>query len=119
MHVAPHLLRWSACQGVLLFQATLHVIDASDSPKARSRLFALTYERLSKNAEHTAWTADEPLRFALQFERPPVTGLEQRRVALQRLEDIQRVLPHIDFKQGPTLSARPDETTVPNWVADY
>lgn len=39
-------------------------------------------------------------------------------MALQRLEDLQHDLVHGDFQQGTTLSARPDEPAVQNWIAD-
>jgi len=104
--------------GRAAFDAILRLIDTPNFPVARSRLLALAYERAAKDAEHTAWTADEPLRFEQQFEKPPVTGHELQLVALQRLEDMQHDLLHDDFKQGTTLSALPDEPAVQNWMAD-
>jgi len=104
--------------GRAAFDAILRLVDTPDFPVARSRLLALAYERAAEDAEHTAWPADEPLRFEQKFEKPPATGPELQFVALQRLEDMQHALIHDDFKQSTTLSALPDEPAVQNWVAD-
>jgi len=104
--------------GHATYAAILRLIDTPNFPVARSRLLALAQERAANDAEHTAWRADEAFRVEQQFERPPVTGRELQLVALQRLEDLQHDLVHGDFQQGTTLSARPDERAVQNWMAD-
>lgn len=104
--------------GHATYAAILRLMDTPNFPVARSRLLALAQERAANDAEHTAWSADEPLRVEQQFERPPVTGRELQLVALQRLEDLQHDLVHGDFQQGKTLSAQPDEAAVQNWMAD-
>ncbi|MCX4177690.1 MULTISPECIES: hypothetical protein [Paraburkholderia] len=104
--------------GHATYAAILRLMDTPNFPVARSRLHALAQERAANDAEHAAWRADEPLRVEQRFERPPVTGRELQFVALQRLEDLQHDLVHGDFQQGATLSARPDEPAVQNWMAD-
>lgn len=104
--------------GHATYAAILRLMDTPNFPVPRSRLLALAQERAANDAEHTAWSADEPLRVEQQFERPPVTGRELQLVALQRLEDLQHDLVHGDFQQGKTLSAQPDEAAVQNWMAD-
>ncbi|MGF6658212.1 hypothetical protein OKW34_008802 [Paraburkholderia youngii] len=104
--------------GHATYAAILRLMDTPNFPVARSRLLALAQERAANDAEHTAWSADGPLRVEQQFERPPVTGPELQLVALQRLEDLQHDLVHGDFQQGTTLSAQPDEPAVQNWMAD-
>ena len=104
--------------GHATYAAILRLMDEPNFPVARSRLLALARERAANDAEQTAWRADEPLRFEQQFERQPVTGHELQRMAMQRLEDLQHDLVHGDFQQGTTLSARPDEAAVQNWMAD-
>jgi len=100
------------------FDAILRLLEVQDFPVSTSRLRALAQGRAAEDAEHVAWTADEPLRFEQRFERAPVTGRELQLVALQRLEDLQHDLVHGDFQQGSTLSALPDERAVQNWLAD-
>ena len=104
--------------GRATYDAILRLIDVPDFPVPASRLRALAHQRAAEDAEQMAWTADDPLIFEQQFEKPPMTGRELQLVALQRLEDLQHDLIHGDFRQGTTLSALPDERAVQNWLAD-
>lgn len=104
--------------GAATFEAIMRLINTPEFPIPASRLRALAYDRAAEDAEHTAWAAGEARQVEEQFERPPVTGRELQLVAIQRLEDLQHDLLHGDFQQGTTLSARPDEPAVQNWMAD-
>lgn len=104
--------------GAATFEAIQRLIDQPGFPIPASRIRALAHDRAADDAEHTAWAAGEAREVEERFELPPVTGRELQFVALQRLEDLQHELIHGDFQQGTTLSARPDEPAVQNWLAD-
>ena len=107
-----------ATSGRATFNTLLGFREIPDFPVSPEHLMSLAIDRAAADSEHASWLPEDAKAFEEFHEAVPRTPLDLKRLALNRLTDIQHDLFHSDFAQGKTLKGLGSETEIQKWVAD-
>jgi hypothetical protein len=103
--------------GRATYEALLELGRVPDFPIAPDHLKSLAMQRAAADAEHAPWLPEDAKTFESAKETPPKTPIDLKRLAANRLADLQHDLLNAAFAQGKTLKQQPNERAVQNWIA--
>lgn len=98
--------------------ALLRLAELSGFPIEPDWLLELARRRAVGDAHLDPWRPEDLVQFETEFDRPPSTTADLRRLAVRRIEAIEHDLTDGRFTQGTTLRDLPDENAVQRWLGD-